>query len=85
LTSPPVSNLGFVGILSGTLSGTQLSLTYVSSPEVVPGSAECALSGHGAAIIESSTMSGSLDVTFTACDGLNLEPPLSDHLAMTRQ
>jgi hypothetical protein len=85
LTSPPVTNIAFVGILSGTLIGTRLSLNYVSSPGGVRGSDTCFLSGHGATAISNNTMFGNLDVTFISCDGLDLEPPMNDQLAMTKQ
>jgi hypothetical protein len=85
LTSPPVTNVTFVGILSGTLTGTQLSFSYVSSPGSVRESDMCSLSGNGNAAIGSNTMSGRLDVMFVSCTGLDLEPPLSDQLAMTKQ
>jgi len=85
LTSPSVSNIAFVGTMSGTLTGTQLSLSYVSSPGAVREAEACLVSGHGAAAIGSNTMSGNLDVIFMSCDGLDLEPPTNDQLTMMKQ
>jgi hypothetical protein len=85
LTSPPVTNLTFAGTLSGTLTGTQASLKYVSPSGGVPGSATCSVSGSGAAAIGGNAMSGNLDVAFMSCDGLDLQPPASNQLTMTKE
>jgi hypothetical protein len=84
-TSPAVTNISFNGTLTGMLTGSQLTLTYSAPPGSVPTSAECFVSGRGAADVSNSAMSGSLDVSFVSCDSLGLEPPLSNKLTLTRQ
>jgi hypothetical protein len=84
LTSPPVTNVTFAGTMSGTQSGTQVSLSYVSPPGV-PGSATCSVSGHGGVAAGGNTMVGTFDVVFVSCEGLALEPPVSNQLTLTKQ
>jgi hypothetical protein len=86
LTSPAVTNITFSGTLSGSLTGSRLSLNYVGLPGDVPGFANCSASGRGSAVASgSSTISGTLDVSFESCDGLGLRPPTNDQLTMTKQ
>jgi hypothetical protein len=85
LTSPPVTDLTFAGTLAGTLTGTQLSLTYTALPGSIAGFATCSVSGRGSAAATSATISGNLDVTFMSCEGLGLQPPSSDQLTLTKQ
>ena len=85
LTSPAVTDVTFSGALTGTLTGSQLSLTYVTMPGAVPGSANCSASGTGSATATSSAISGNLDVSFVSCDGLGLQPPANNQLTLTRQ
>src|SRR5215831_2517302 len=70
LTSPPVTDVIFSGILSGTISGSQVSFTLSAQP--LPGS-DCSLSGTGSAAVATGTLTGSLNVQFTSCGAL--EPP----------
>lgn len=84
-TSPAVTDLTFSGILSGTLTGTQLSLSYVSNTGNVAVAPDCSVSGHGAAAATSASISGQLDVAFTSCGALGLQPPTSDQLTLTKQ
>jgi hypothetical protein len=85
LTSPAVTDVTFSGALTGTLTGSQLSLTYVTMPGAVPGSANCSASGTGSASATSTAISGSLDVSFVSCVGLGLQPPASNLLTLTNQ
>jgi hypothetical protein len=85
LTSPAVTDITLSGTLTGTLTGSQLSLTYVTMPGGVPGSANCSASGTGSAIATSTTISGTLDVSFASCDGLGLQPPANNQLTLTKQ
>lgn len=80
LTSPPVTDVLFVGTLTGSISGGQVSLTLAAQP--LPGSA-CSLSGTGSAAVTAGTIAGSLDVHFTSCGVL--EPPSSNQLVLTKQ
>ena len=80
LTSPPVTDVTFSGILTGSISGNQMSLTLTAHP--LPGS-DCLLSGTGAATVATGTLAGSLDVRFTSCGVL--EPPSNDQLVLAKQ
>ena len=85
LTSPAVTDVSFSGALTGTLTGSRLSLTYMTMPGAVPGSANCSASGIGSATATGSAISGNLDVSFVSCDGLGLQPPANNQLTLTRQ
>jgi hypothetical protein len=85
LTSPAVTDLTFSGTMSGSLTGGQLSLMFAAPSGSVPGSATCSVTSTGSAAAGTSTISGTLDVTFVACEGLGLQPPTSDQLTLTRQ
>jgi hypothetical protein len=84
-TSPSVTNLQFAGTLSGSADGAQLSLTFAGSSANTAEAAECRASAHGAATPGSAMMEGTLDVTFVSCDGLDLQPPASNRLTLSRQ
>jgi hypothetical protein len=80
LTSPPVTDVIFSGILAGKISGSQVSFTLSAQP--LPGS-ECSLSGTGSAAVATGTLSGSLNVQFTSCGAL--EPPSNNQLVLAKQ
>ena len=80
LTSPPVTDIIFSGILTGSLSGSQVSFTLSAQP--LPGS-DCSLSGTGSATAATGTLVGSLDVHFTSCGAL--APPSSNQLVLAKQ
>ena len=82
LTSPPVTDVIFSGILTGRLSGDQVSFTLSAQP--LPGS-DCSLSGTGSAAVAvvTATLAGSLDVHFTSCG--TLAPPSNNQLLLTKQ
>jgi hypothetical protein len=84
LTSPAVTAISISGSLTGSLTGNQLSLKYIGSPEGVADSAGCSVSGTGSATISGSSISGSLDVTFSSCDSLGLLPPADDALNLAK-
>jgi hypothetical protein len=83
LTSPPVTDVIFSGVMTGTISGTQVSLTLSSQP--LPGS-ECSLTGTGSANggTGSGNLSGTLDVRFSPSCGA-LEPPANDGFVLAKQ
>jgi hypothetical protein len=83
LTSPPVTDVTFSGVMSGTISGTQVSLTLTSQP--LPGS-DCSLTGSGSANggTGSSSVAGTLDVRFSPSCGA-LEPPANSGIVLTKQ
>ena len=80
LTSPPLTDVIFSGVLTGSIAGSQVSFTLSAQP--LPGS-ECSLSGTGSAAVASTTLAGSLDVHFTSCGAL--EPPSNDQIVLARQ
>ena len=80
ITSPPVTDVIFSGILTGRIAGSDVALTLSAQP--LPGS-ECVLTGTGSATLGTGTLTGTLDVHFTGCGAL--EPPANDHIVLTRQ
>ena len=80
MTSPPVTDVTFSGILTGRVVGNGVALTLSAQP--LPGS-ECVLSGTGATTLGTGTLTGTLDVHFTGCGAL--EPPANDQIVLTRQ
>jgi hypothetical protein len=87
LTSPPVTPIAepadvtFSGVMTGTISGTQVSLMLSSQP--LPGSS-CSLTGSAMASAASGNIAGSLDVHFSSSCG-ELEPPANNGLVLARQ
>jgi hypothetical protein len=85
MTSPAVSAISFSGTMSGSLSGTQLSLTYIGRPAGVSGVPDCTASASGAAAVDNTGISGRLDAMFSSCEGLDLQPPADDQVTLVRQ
>jgi hypothetical protein len=84
-TSPAVSDVIFTGTLSGTLTGMQLSLSYVSNTGNIPVAPDCSASGRGTGAVTGGSIAGQLDVSFTSCDALGLQAPASDQFTLTKQ
>ncbi len=80
LTSPPVTDVIFSGLLIGSVSASQVSFTLSAQP--LPGS-DCSLSGTGSATAGTGTLVGSLDVQFRSCGAL--APPSDNHLVLAKQ
>jgi len=49
------------------------------------GSSGCAINGTGTATPSVIAIDGTLDVTFTGCDGLDVQPPTSNRVTLTKQ
>jgi hypothetical protein len=81
----PAANVPATGTMSGTLSGSQLTLTYSVPAGAVPVYLSCTIAGSGSATASSQTISGNLQTTFTNCLGSGLEPPDSTQLTLSRQ
>jgi hypothetical protein len=81
LTSPPVTDVTFSGAMTGTISGTQVSLTLSGQPLAA---SACSLTGSGTASAASGNLAGSLDVHFSSSCGA-LEPPANDGFALAKQ
>jgi len=81
----PSLNVPAAGTMSGTLIGSQLTLTYSVPAGGVPVFLSCTIAGSGAATATPQTISGSLQTTFTNCLGSGLETPESPQLTLARQ
>ena len=81
LTSPPVTDVTFSGMMSGTISGTQVTLTLSGQP--LAGS-DCSLTGTGTASAASGNLAGSLDVHFSSPCGA-VQPPANGGFVLARQ
>jgi hypothetical protein len=81
----PALNVPAVGTMSGTLVGSQLTLTYSVPAGGVPVYLSCTIAGSGSATASSQTISGSLQTTFTNCLGSGLETPESGQLTLIKQ
>jgi hypothetical protein len=84
-TSPAVTDITIPGTLSGTVAPSGIILTFTAPRGSVPGSSTCTVSGLGSAVTASATIVGRLPVAFSFCDDLNLQPPSSDQLALSKQ
>ncbi len=72
----------FVGALSGSRNGNELSLTYTATQgTVLAGS--CALTGIGTATLSEGTLTGTLSVNVGTCEGF--QPPKSMDLVLKKQ
>jgi hypothetical protein len=81
----PSLNVPATGTMIGTLSGSQLTLTYSVPAGAVPVYLSCTVAANGSATASSDTISGNLQTTFTNCLGSGLETPDSPQLNLTRQ
>ena len=81
----PSLNVPATGTMAGTLSGSQLTLTYSVPAGAVPVYLSCMVTGSGSAAATNQTISGNLDTTFTFCLGSGLERPESTQLMLTKQ
>jgi hypothetical protein len=81
-TSPAVAPITFDGTITGNLSrSSQLTLSLAARNSA----SGCAANGTGTAAGSVSTIDGTLDVTFAGCDGIDVQPPNSNHLTLTKQ
>jgi hypothetical protein len=83
LTSPPVTDVTLAGVMTGTISDTQVSLTLTTQSVV---SSDCRLTGTGSVSggTGSGNLTGTLDVHFSSSCGA-LEAPATDGVVLTRQ
>ena len=80
----PATNVQATGTMTGTLSGSQLTLSYSVPAGAVPVYLACTIVAAGSAVADSQTISGTLQTTFTNCLGSGLETPDSPQLMLTR-
>jgi len=80
----PSLNVPATGTMTGTLSGSQLTLTYAVPAGAVPVYLSCMVTASGSATATSQSISGNLDTTFTFCLGSGLERPDSTQLTLTK-
>ena len=81
----PALNVPATGTMSGTLSGSQLTLSYSVPAGAVPVYLSCTIAASGSATASSQAISGNLQTTFTNCLGSGLETPDSPQIALSRQ
>ena len=81
-TSPAVAPITFDGTITGTSSRSSQLILSLAARNAASG---CAVNGAGTAAGSVLTIEGTLDVTFTSCDGLDVQPPGSNHLTLTKQ
>ena len=80
-TSPAVTPITFDGTITGNLSrSSQLTLSLAARNSA----SGCAVNGTGTAAGSVFTIDGTLDVTFTGCGGLDVQPPASNHVTLTK-
>jgi len=80
-TSPAVTPITFDGTITGTSSRTsRLTLSLAARK----GASGCAVNGTGTAAGSVLAIDGTLDVTFTGCDGLDVQPPASNHMTLAK-
>jgi hypothetical protein len=80
LTSPPVTDVVFSGVMTGSIADDQVSFTLSAQP--LPAS-DCLLSGTGSATVSTGTLAGSLNVHFTSCGAL--ESPSNNQIVFVKQ
>jgi hypothetical protein len=81
----PSLNVPATGTMSGTLLGSQLTLTYSVPAGAVPVYLSCTIAATGSATASAQTISGNLQTTFTNCLGSGLETPDSTQFTLTKQ
>jgi hypothetical protein len=81
----PALNVPATGTMSGTLVGSQLTLTYSVPAGAVPVYLSCMIAASGSGTASIQTITGSLQTTFTNCLGSGLETPESAQFTLTRQ
>ena len=83
----PAAGVPATGPLTGTIAGSQLSLSYAVNAGSVAGFPSCSISGTGSGTFSGSTITGTLMLTFTSCSGATsgLEPSASSQLSLTKQ
>lgn len=72
------------GQVMGTLQGSQMALTITVPAGSVPGFASCSILGAGMTTAQASSISGTMNATFSNCQGSGLEPPASNQLTLTK-
>jgi hypothetical protein len=66
------------------LTSSQLALAYLAPAGSVVGFHDCAISGSGTATLSSASITGTLRLTFTACEGAGFESTGGDQITLTR-
>lgn len=84
----PVPNVPATGPLGGVISsGDRVLLSYAVAVGSVSGLPSCSILGTGNGVVSGSTITGTMTLTFTSCDGANsgLAPPTTNDLSLTKQ
>lgn len=80
-TSPAVTPIVFDGTLTGDMTRSQVTMALAARNE----SSACTINGTGTAMASVLAIDGTLDVTFTGCDGLDVQPPGTNRVTLTKQ
>ena len=80
----PAFNVQARGVLTGNLDGNRLLLTYAVPSDSIQGFARCEIVGIGNATAATGSITGTIGLMFTTCEGTGLEPPASNELRLTR-
>lgn len=80
----PSANVPATGTMTGTLTGSQLTLTYQVPAGSVPVYLSCTVSGSGTAAATAQSIAGTLQLGFTNCLGSGLEATESPQFALTK-
>ena len=83
--SNSATNVSFAGTLTGTLSGTRLPVTYTIPRGNVPTFPDCSMSGSGTLEAGLTLMSGTLNITYTNCQGFTTQTSSTDDISLTKQ
>jgi hypothetical protein len=80
----PVVGVQARGVLTGTLNGDRIALTYVVPTDSIPGFSSCSIIGAGNGTATNSSIAGQITLIFTSCAGTGLEPAESNDLLLTK-
>jgi hypothetical protein len=80
----PAFNVQARGAMTGILDGNRVLLTYAVPPDSITGFAKCEIAGIGNATATNNSITGTIGLMFTSCDGTGLERPESGELRLTK-
>ena len=81
----PSTDVPATGTMAGTLTGSQLMLTYEVPAGSVPVYLSCTISGSGTATATAQSIMGALQLVFTNCLGSGLETTESPQFTLVKQ
>lgn len=81
----PTDNVGYPGTLAGTLTGTQLAVTYAVPRGSIATAPTCSIAGSGTLTASATLMSGRLSLTYSDCLALTAETSALEEFSLTKQ